>query len=245
MQPGRDHVLILGEGDLETRAIVPERLRRLGLVPGRARDAVDLAARCHDPKLAFLVILLAKGRLPNEIAALPSAVRHRIAAGELSALAVGERPSEDQRKQLRQAGVQLAVFEPFDERALRFQVNRALAASPRGGKLRVDARAPIHWPVAVRVADRRKGAETYTVATGGAFLETARPSMVGARLDLELPLPRGVAVVHGWVVHTNVTGNLANPALPSGMGVRFCDPRPDVIEEISQLVRERTAALTP
>jgi hypothetical protein len=158
-------------------------------------------------------------------------------------LAVGEAPASEVREELREAGFHLALWSPFDDRTLRFQLNRALLRSQADGSARGEVRAPLPWRVTIHAAGRRKEAQIYNLSQRGAFLETARPSMVGGELDLELQLPNGARLLPANVLHTNVTGNLRRAQLPVGMGIRFTDLSPTISHELAQIIAQRSRDL--
>jgi hypothetical protein len=93
---------------------------------------------------------------------------------------------------------------------------------------RSNLRAPADWPVAVWAAGRRKPARIYTLSASGAYLATWRPSLPGATLRVDLPVPPGSLQVQARAVMTNVPGTFLRNNLPVGMGVRFELVTPDV-----------------
>jgi Tfp pilus assembly protein PilZ len=131
------------------------------------------------------------------------------------------------------------VWEPYPDAALRFQLNRALddGTPPRD---REAERVPIARRARIVSGRFAKAATIYTLSTGGAFIETPRPSPGGARVLLELVLPSCDVVVEGRVVYTNVVGNLRRTNLPVGMGV----VAPDAVRAIEECIREATRCIT-
>jgi hypothetical protein len=143
----------------------------------------------------------------------------------------------------REAGFALALFEPFDDATLRFQVNRVFLGRREAGPGRCEARVPVDWPVVVHVGSRRKSASLYTLSPGGAFIETTRPSVRGVALRLEIPLCGRTRDLAATVVHTNVPGNLVRRHAPLGMGLRFAALPDPVAAELQTFVAERASAL--
>ena len=140
-------------------------------------------------------------------------------------------------------GVELALWEPFDDHVLRFQANRALAESGivRGG--RAQLRAPASWPVPVWAGRRRKSAHLYSLSAAGAYLSTWRPSLPDARVRVGIPLPSGPIRLHARVMMTNVPGNLIMDRLPVGMGVRFEETPPEIQATLVAWANDRLDAL--
>jgi hypothetical protein len=123
---------------------------------------------------------------------------------------------------MRDAGVQLALFDPIDLHTLRFQVNRACAGQPAPRHRRRTLRAPADWPVVVRSGLREKEGRIYSISATGAFVALAQPWMVRSKVELRIQspsVPKGAAT--GRVIMTNVPGNVMRRGLPFGMGVQF------------------------
>jgi len=224
------------------------RLRALGyepLVEEEPRAAAARVARHDQPVRA--VLLPAAFALPHRGGELDHLVR---AAGTLGIrfVAVGARPGPEAEFQLREKNVRLCLWSPFHDRELRFVVNRALfdptAAfyDPEKADVRHDLRVPTELAARVRVGGREKPALVYSLSVGGCFLETQRPTLVGATLEIALPLPLGEFSAAGRVILTNVTGNLERSRLPRGMGVEFQRLVPDAREAIQHFVRQRARA---
>jgi CheY-like chemotaxis protein len=236
-------VLLIEEGTGPSATLLRRRLRSLGFRATLARRADELARVLDQPELPFPAVLLST-RMPSaRLLSFAAPVRQRLADGELTGLAVGEEPVPEIRQQLREAGFTLALWHPFDDRTLRFQVNRAFLRTRAKGPARGELRAPLAWRVCVRTPGRRKEARLYNLSEGGAFLETPRPSMVGAEIKVELQLPNGSRSLPAYVLHTNVPGNLLRPHVPVGMGIRFTDPNPILSSDLARIVAQRSVEL--
>jgi hypothetical protein len=246
----RNHwILVLDDAAGSLRALVP-RIDALGLPTRRVESIADAVAQLrirHGRVAAVIDVGVALSR-PAEVAGSLSAA----AGGAIRLLLAGHRPPAARCAALRTAGYALALWEPVDDSTLRFLVNLALGASPRGaaaksastkGAPRVETRVPTPLVAQVHRADRETPAIVYNISATGAFLETPRPSARGAHLDLELPLPSGPVVARAVVTHANVPGNLQRSQLPVGMGVRFEDLTPEVEAAIRSYVALRAQEL--
>jgi hypothetical protein len=178
--------------------------------------------------------------LPAALAALAASAPN----GQLAYVVTGARPGPEALDELRESNVSLALWEPFDEARLRFQVNRALAVDDRGGLPRRELRAPVGLPAQVFRAGRMTPARVYTLSAAGLYLDTPRPAMRGAVLEIEVPIGPGPIRVSGDVVYTNVPGNLQRNNLPVGMGVRFTSVGDTEANAIRRLVGEMSLALS-
>jgi hypothetical protein len=229
-------VLVL-DGGGAPRAALAHRVRRLGYRTVRAKSPEDAFRIVEDRRqqvgVALIPTDLAVVDLPAALAALAAA------AGTRPAYVVTgpPPPSSEGRDELRAAGITLALFEPFEDARLRFQLNRALSLDDQGGLPRSEMRAPVEIAARVFQAGRQKTARTYTLSSGGVYLETLRPAMRGAALEVELPIGAGPIRLAGQVTHANVPGNLQRPNLPVGMGVRF-----DAVSEIAAQAIRRVVA---
>lgn len=211
-------VLVLGDHGT-VLSDLSDRIRRHGYRAVRAKtpqDAIDVAA---ERGFRFEVALIEAGLAALDLRPALELVRERAGASDMVMIAMGSMPDAAERARLRAAGVQQALWEPVGDHALLFHLNRATSSS--GAHLRAAKRVPTEWQTRVMVAGRAKPAFVYSLSRGGAFLATERPSMRGAELAVELPLPRGRVSLLGRVLYTNVPGNLKRDHLPTGMGVAF------------------------
>lgn len=236
-------VLLIEEDTAPAASPLRRRLRRLGFRTTVASHADELTRSLDRPNLPFRAVLLSTQMPSPRLSAFAAALHPRLAAGELTGLAVGDAPAPGIRQRLREAGFTLALWHPFDDHTLRFQVNRAFLRARSKGPARGELRAPLAWRVSIHAAGRRKEAQLYSLSERGAFLETPRPSMVGTRIDVEIQLPNGPRSLPANVLHTNVPGNLLRPHAPVGMGIRFTDPSPAITGALARIVVQRSLDL--
>ncbi len=229
-------VLLLDGLDMNM-AMVGERLRTLGFQPMHAKtpqEAFQLAADYRD-RIGAIVV-------PPDLVVvdLPAAIRDLcIAASEerIECVALGPRPPEGIIDELRAAGVARALWQPFGDGPLRFHLNRALAEAGAGSP-RSELRVPTRLPARVWLSGRHKPAKTYTLSAVGAFLETGRPSLRGARVGVQMQIEDGGVELEARVVYTNVPGNLQKWNLPVGMAVEFTTMADQDAERIRSCVSE-------
>jgi hypothetical protein len=212
-------ILILDAASPSMRSIC-ERVRKLRYtaLPAKPPDQAERFLRTRRGLTAALIPVA----LPTfDLSAALSFLRKHEPTGELTFVAVGRRPERDARALLREAGVELALWEPMDDHLIRFQINRALASSEivLGG--RSCLRAPAGWDTEIRNSGRKKSARIYSLSSRGAFLATGRPSLPGASVGFDLPVTSGTAKLKARVMMTNVPGDFLRPNLPLGMGIRF------------------------
>lgn len=157
----------------------------------------------------------------------------------LGVIAVGTPPNDEVRGRLHEAGVRRALWEPYDDGSLRFVMNEEMTP-PEELAARGEIRVPTTLFAKVRVGQRVKDALVYNISASGAYLETPRPSVRGARLLIQIPLPDCGLEAEGIVVYTNVPGNLYSPLLPLGMAARFTSIEPSDAADLRAYVEERS-----
>lgn len=226
--------LVVDDGTPGLRDLV-SRIRRLGVEAERAEGA-EAARALLAREGERVAVVFVPARLPEpELKSLASET-----AGAAALIATGQAPSEDVREILRGAGIEQALWEPYDDGALRFVVNEQLTP-PEDRAGRAEIRVPTTLFAKIEVGARRKDALVYNLSASGLYLETPRPSMRGARLQAEIPLPDGDVRAPALVVYTNVPGNLQRPHLPFGMGVRFLELDPGAEALLRRYVEDRAA----
>lgn len=245
MEAGPRSVLLVDCGshpllDLATRA------RRLGFRVLRAKTPEEAREALRDGRHAVGAIVVPPDLVAPDLRLAFSGFRDLAEEGQLAVLVAGTPPRTDDRKRLREAGAELALFEPLDDHTLRFQLNRALAGAsdgPGGGGERRAVRVPTDWPVRVRMGGREKPARVYCISSSGAYLATSRPSFRGSLLYVTVPLPSGTVDLAGRVVMTNVPGNLVRENLPLGMAVQFTGTALEVEDSLREFAERQSAAL--
>ena len=214
-------LLLLGANAPEME-LLRTRLVRIGyrVVPAKTPEQAHGLLRVGGTRVGAVIV-------PSDLPAvnLRTAIdfmRRMSPSSSLSFIGAGRDPGEEGRQKMRQAGIQIALFEPMDPHTLRFQVNRALAVGAPKHRARQTLRAPVDWPAIARSAGRSKDGRVYSISASGAFLAIPQPWMVKARVDVRLAIPGAGAVeAAGRVVMTNVPGNVMKRNLPYGMAVHF------------------------
>jgi hypothetical protein len=215
-------VLVLGANAPEME-LLRSRLGRMGYraVPAKTPDQARSFLRVAGSRVGAIVV---PSELPvmNLRSAIAS-LRTIVANDDLTFLAGGRDPGAEGRTRMREAGVELAIFDPVDTHTLRFQLNRALSGNKRLRGRRRTVRAPADWPVVVHTGGGRvKEGRVYSISASGVFVTLPQPCMTRARVTLDLAVPKaGRVSAAGRVVMTNVPGNVMRRSLPFGMGVQF------------------------
>ncbi len=234
--------VVLIEGTPGRLNELARRIRLQGAEPIQACGTAEAAGLLPAADLGIAAVLidisLASRSLKKDLMRLRTAARGL----ELFYLAVGEVPAAGVRKKLRAAGVRFALWEPFDDAALRFQLNRAWNAD-RDDHKRTNPRIPTYLHAQIGGGQRVKDGVVYSLSLQGAFLETPRASMSGAVVDLAIRLPNCFVETKARVVFANVPGNLQRPNLPLGMAVRFENFDAQTSKKLKTYIKERLAEL--
>ena len=136
-------------------------------------------------------------------------------------IVMGDRPDDATRERLRAGGVERALWEPFDESALRSIVSDSMVCRDAIVGERKDVRLPTTLLGRAFIGARRKDAIVSTLSMGGAFLEIPSPFPEGSQMSLEIALPDGSVNVRAQVVNARYPGSDVASQQPCGMGVEF------------------------
>jgi len=219
-QSARPGTALVVHGALPRMKALAERLLDVGAARQLVERLDDALPEADASVLTIDVVLLPVELASRALKGDLKRLRRAWPAAPPAFVAVGPEPARAERRLLRAAGIRLGLWEPFDDASLRFQLNRARCSS-EGHRDREALRVPARLAARVDVGGRSKDAVVYSLSVKGAFLETARASMDGARLGLEIQLPGQRIETRAQVVFANVPGNVQRPSLPLGMAVRF------------------------
>lgn len=219
------------------------RARRVGFRVLRAKTPEEAREALRDGRHAVGALLIPPDLVAPDLRVALDGFRSLVNDRDLTVLVGGPRPPAHERQRLREAGAELALFEPIDDHTLRFQLNRAVAGHAASAAERRAVRVPTDWPVRVRMGGREKPARVYCVSATGAYLATSRPSFRGSLLYVTLPLPGGAVDLAGRVVMTNVPGNLVRENLPLGMAVQFTGIPLEIGDSLREFAERQADAL--
>jgi hypothetical protein len=215
-----DPILVIGS-ESPFRRILAREIESLPAPVFLADSFADAADQSQHKDRPPSIALLPESEIhPEEFEEQFAELRVRTHSPRLIPIAFGRAPDDERRLEIRQAGVELALFGRFGRHALRFQINRALSPwaerAPRG-----ELRAPKEWRTRTYSAGKEKAVRCYSLSSGGAYFVTPRPWVVGSDIEFELPVGNDRLLVSGHVLYTNVGDSHGRRTLPRGMAVAF------------------------
>lgn len=221
-------VLDLGKQSFGALAL---RLVRLGVdaVLAAGLDEAELMAR---EEVRLRGLLLPSEASGEEIDRVMESIGTHVGVGAEAIAVLGPRPEEAALHALRQRGVGLRLWEPMEDRDLRFLASSLLWLGSDEDQ-RLDIRIPTALP---GLATHRRDARTVTVgdlSPSGARIESAAPFELGSDVELEIALPGGSAVnvagVVRWRVEDGSIGTGSN-----GFGVEFLEPSTAILLALAE-----------
>jgi hypothetical protein len=234
-------VLVIGGTDPAHDELVA-RIGGLGFEPVCCPTPETALLALEEAEEPIHCVLVSSERADRNLKRALKPLRKLGAPAGLHLAAFGQEPDRAGRRRLRSAGVHYALWQPIEESTLRFQLNRLTRSDP-GDEIRRARRVPTHLPARALAGGRSRDAIVYSLSEAGAFLETPRACMNGARVEIELVLPTGMLVLSSTVAFANVPGNLQRPNLPLGMGVHFDQPAAAGLSALADYVETRSSQL--
>lgn len=215
----QERIALIVDDPASSLGEVSLRLLRLGIdvVYTKEMDEAQLLARQEAWRVG--AVLFPPGVDPTAAAGLAARIGTLRRGAPPELLVIGEEPAAEAKQRLRDAGVERALWEPFDESTLRYGVNAAVFGGMQG-----DPRREVRIATTLRgrtyVGLRRKDVLVSTLSVAGAYLETPHPDEPGSRLRLEIDLPEGPPLfTRAEVRYASEAGT--HHGLPTGMGVVF------------------------
>jgi hypothetical protein len=173
----------------------------------------------------------------DPVDALLARVCCHLAAGARGLVLVGREPDPEIVEKLRARGVEWRVWEPFEERELRFVMTAAMSTE-HGDDPRKAVRIPTEIATAVFMGRHRKDVTVHDLSASGAYLAAPHPFLEGSRLSLEIPLPNGSVVGKAEVVNAKTADRPGRPDVPDGMGVVFTQLAPGAADLLRAFIRD-------
>jgi hypothetical protein len=216
--------------------MVALRLIRLGIDSFYAPDPDEALLLAQQEAGRIRLLLVAPAVEKQGLERILEQLEERVPDLLRSLVAIGPKPDEATRNALREAGVEWALWEPWDDSALRTVVSAAMAPQSVGTQRRAP-RIPTTLLCRAFIGIHRKDGLVSSLSEGGAFLEMPHPFPVGTRLTLEIELGDGSIVTKAEVRYTH-DGDDARRELASGMGVAFRDLAPEAKERLARFLHE-------
>jgi len=202
-----------------------------------AVDEAELLARQEGEQLrgAFAPA----GASEDWLAGLIDAIGPHTAILPESIAVLGPRQEEDRCEQLRELGFRYRLWEPYEDRDLRF-LGWALIWNTSDQNLRIDARVPTALPgKCFRRGDSRE-VLIGDLSVSGAYLEMQQPFPAGSMVRVELALPAGPVELRATVRWVSSPRG-GSPIHRRGCGVEFLRPNPGARQRLEETLDEELA----
>ena len=160
--------------------------------------------------------------------------------GVESLVPIGLEPDPAISSQLRRAGVRWCLWEPYEERELRF-VTAAALLSGDPGERRKRMRVPAHLFASILQGSDRRQAVVCDLSAGGAYLGIEPSLEEGSQIDLELQVPPGTVFLHARVAHSHTPERPPRPDMPGGVGIEFVDLEGNDLTTVARLLEKLAA----
>ena len=196
-------------------------------------DEAELLARQESERLGAVLIPATFGL--DRVEALLCRVCSRLAAGPRGLVPLGLEPEPEFVEVLRAKGVTWRLWEPFEERELRFVMTAAMATD-HGGERRKDARIPTEIATTVFMGRHRKDVTVHDLSATGAYLAATNPFLEGSRLSFEIPLPDGLVAGKAEVANAKTADQPGRADVPEGMGIAFTQLTPGSREKLEAFI---------
>jgi hypothetical protein len=215
------------------------RLIRLGVDSFYAKDVVEAWLLAQQEADSIRVLLVAPGADRGGIARILALLRGHPSGLARGVIAIGPCPDEATRAELREAGVEWALWEPYDESALRVVLSNAMAPVFEGGARRVE-RLPTTLLGRAFKGLHRKDGVVCSLSINGGFLEMPHPYEEGTRITLEIDVEGESIVTKAEVLYTLERGGEGAFEYPAGMGVGFREIAPEARDRLARFLADQS-----
>jgi len=214
------------------------RLIRLGVASFYAKDVVEAWLLAQQEAESIRVLLVAPHVEPGGVARILALLRGHPSGLARSSIAIGASPDDATRAELRKAGVEWALWEPYDDSALRMVLSTAMAPA-LAGEPRRSERLPTTLLGRAFKGLHRKDGIVCSLSIDGAFLEMPHPYEEGTRITLEIDVEGESIVTKAEVRYMLERGGAGAFEYPAGMGVAFRDIAPEARDRLARFLAEQ------
>jgi hypothetical protein len=196
------------------------RLLELGIDVLYANDVDEAALLARQEAHRLGAVLVPSTLHVAQVGRLAEGVCARLEAGAGALVMVGLEPEPELASALAAQGARWCLWEPYDERELRFVAAAAMATGHRGER-RKDLRIPTNIETAVFMGRHRKDVVVHDLSAGGAYLAAEKPFLEGSPLSIDIALPDGNVVGRAEVVNAKTGDRPGRTDVPEGMGIAW------------------------
>jgi hypothetical protein len=229
--------MLIVDDEQNTLADLPLRVLRIGVDVFYVQGPEEAHLLARQEASRIRVLLFPPSIEFDQIRGVRDCLRSAASEVPRTLVVVGPTPDEPTRARLRKGGIELALWEPFDESALRQVLANAVAVQDHA-ELREVPRFPTTLLGRAFSGIHRRDVIVSTLSLRGAFLETPSPFLPETPITLELALPEGQLVTKARVVYSEAGRDSEPPAHPLGMGIAFAELDPAAEERLESFLAE-------
>jgi diguanylate cyclase (GGDEF)-like protein len=240
-RPDQGRVLMVDDGD-EAVGLAALRLNRLGIDTHYASGLDEARLFVAQENENIRVVAAAPSVDLENLRSLMSQLTD-LCGERRRLIAIGERPDEKRRIEVREAGVDWVLWAPFNDAELRCLMRSAMVLSLQVADHR-EPRVPVDLVATISSGKRREVAVVSSLSPRGAFIEMNDPPPLGSSLRIEMEMPSDHFRGFARVVHTKREGD-SQALEPSGMGVAFFGSDRDMERILRKAVKELESRYLP
>jgi hypothetical protein len=228
---------LIVDSNEQVLAELPLRILRIGVDVFYARNWEEASLLAREKASRIRAVLFPTSIDFDHIRDVRDCLRSCASEVPRTLVVVGPQADEPTRARLRNGGVELALWEPYDESALRQALANALTVRDHADEREVP-RFPTTLLARAFSGIQRRDVIVSTLSLRGAFLETPFPFLAETRITLDLALPDGQLVTKATVVYSQAARSAEPPGHPPGMGTAFADLDPALEDRLGRFLGE-------
>jgi len=233
--PGYERYALILDAETTPLGQAAMRLVELGVDVLYAKDPDEavLLARQESARLGGVLIPTSLDLGPG--AGLLRRLCSGLDAGHGSLVVAGVEPEAEALADLQRQAVQWCLWEPYDERELRFVLTAAMSLEHEHDR-RKHLRLPTAIETTVFMGRHPKPCVVHDLSVAGAYLAAPDPFLTGSILSIDIALPDGGVLGKARVVRDKTSEVEGRGDVPDGMGIVFTSLAPGSEEHLHDFV---------
>jgi diguanylate cyclase (GGDEF)-like protein len=237
----RGSVLVVDDGQ-GTLGEVSLRFGRLGIDIHYASEADEGRLLVEQEKAAIRLLVVPPSADFEKVAKVRDLLTE-LTGEERRLVVIGERPDDEARDRIRDAGVSWVLWAPYNDGEIRYVIKSAMALR-RDLIDRREIRVPVDIVANIWSGSRREVTVVSSLSPRGAFIELSEPLPAGSSLRIEMELPGNRFRGFARVAYERVD-DPDQQDTPSGVGVTFYGVDRDAERILRKAISELEARYLP